>query len=158
MNMFVVRIAAFVIGSSIAGCTYWTHRDVPNTPVDVASISKPAELAVFAGGVPADGKPGADVRVPKTGFHLEAAAYDTSAPEADVITYYRKVLAKFGKVTVELGGRSTHVASGFEWVPGPEWTVLSARGAMVAVEPLPHGARFMLELIDEGRGVAGGRH
>src|SRR5215469_16702656 len=137
MNMLLVRTAAFVVGSAIAGCVYTTQS------ASSAAVSPPPSIAIFPGAHRTVGNPqgdGSDTTVHLTvvTLHVVAARYDTTAAPNQVIAFYRKALAGLGDVKVDKGGPHTHVR-GFAWDSNPDQTTISAENNIVAVKPTRAG-------------------
>jgi hypothetical protein len=148
MNVFAVRAGALVAGFLVTGCVYSTrHMDH-----DAYAGSVGKAVAVFPSAHKTSGNPGGDgadttVQVPFLQLHFAAARYDTPAPPAKVIAYYRTELSKFGHVDQKAGGPHTRI-SGFSWTQGPGQTTLHAGDAIVAVKPLEKGSEFAIIRID----------
>jgi len=159
MKMLVVRAAAFVVGSSIAGCVYATHTG--SDTAGAATSPRPA-IAVYPGARHTVGNPsgdGADVEVhlAVVSLHIEAARYDSADGPVRVVDFYRKALAKSGHVTVAKGGPHTHV-QGFSWTSAPDQTTVAAGHDIVAVEPHGSGSEFAIIRIDAQPGDATSGH
>jgi len=111
VNVLVVRAAAFVVGSAIAGCVYATHAVAP------ASTGKPASiLAAYPGARETSGNPGGDaaavdVRLPMVELHFNAVRDGAAASPAKVVASYRKVLARSRRVTVVRGAPSSRMGT-----------------------------------------------
>ena len=157
--MLAVRIAAFVIGSSIAGCVYSAHA---NSNAAGAADSPQSTIVVYPGAARTSGSPdgdGADVHVDLAvvSLHIEAARYDTPDKPSRVVNFYKKALAKIGRVTVSKGGPNTHV-HGFVWDRGPDQMTVASGDDFVAVKPHGSGTEFAIMRIDARPGAASGGH
>lgn len=146
MNMLVMRTAAFVVGSAIAGCVYETHS------AGSASASPAPAVAIYPGAHRTSGNPagdGADVEVSLAvvKLHIQAARYDAPDAPARVVAFYKKSLASFGTVKMSSGGPHTHV-HGFAWDSKPDQTTLESGGNIVAVKPIAQGSEFAIIRID----------
>ena len=146
MNTFVMRTAAFAVGSAIAGCVYATQS------ASSAAVSPPPSIEVYPGAHRTTGNPGGDgadvqVHLPVVSLHITAARYDTAEAPSRVIAFYRKSLAALGQVKVVRGGPHTTV-HGFSWKSNPDQTTIAVDGDIVAVKPLPHGSEFAIIRIE----------
>lgn len=146
MNVLVMRTAAFLVGSAIAGCVYATQS------ASSAAISPSPSIAVYPGAHRTVGNPQGDgsdttVRLTVVTLHIQAARYDTADAPTRVIAYYRKVLAALGPVKVDKGGPHTHVR-GFSWDSNPDQTTIAAENDIVAVKPIHSGSEFAIIRID----------
>jgi len=142
MNMFVMRTTAFVVGSAIAGCVYATQS------TSGAAVSPPPSIAIYPGAHRTVGNPAGDasdvaIRMAVVTLHIQAARYDTSDRPTQVITFYKKALARLGSVKVDKGGPHTHVR-GFSWDSNPDQTTVSADNNIVAVKPINRGSEFAI--------------
>jgi len=145
MNMLVMRTAAFVVGSAIAGCVYASQSSG-------ASVTPPASIAVYPGAHRTVGNlqgDGSDttVHLAVVTLHIVAARYDTADAPARVIAFYKKSLASLGPVKVHNDGPNTHT-HGFSWDPGPGQTTITVDNNIVAIKPLEHGSEFAIMRID----------
>lgn len=142
MNMFVLRVAAFVVGSSIAGCVYASHSGA-------GAASSPSPIAVFPGAHRTSGDPGGDgadvdLHLAVVSLHMEAARYDTDAKPAAVVDFYTKALAGSGHhVTVKSGGPHTRI-NGFTWTSESDQTTVTDGDDIVAVKPYERGTQFAI--------------
>lgn len=146
MNMLVMRTAAFVVGSAIAGCVYATQS------ASSAAVSPSPSIAVYPGAHRTVGNPQGDgsdqtVHLAVVTLHIQAARYDTADAPSRVVAFYRKALAAFGPVKLDKGGPHTHVR-GFSWDSNPDQTTIDAENNIVAVKPLRHGSEFAIIRID----------
>src|SRR5215471_14353874 len=142
MNMLIMRTAAFVVGSAIAGCVYATQS------AGSAAVTSSPAIAVYPGAHRTVGNPqgdGSDTTAHLTvvTLHIQAGRYDTADAPEKVITFYRKALAVFGPVKVDKGGPHTHVR-GFSWDSAQGQTTVAADNNIVAVKPLRHGSEFAI--------------
>lgn len=154
--MLVVRAAAFVIGSSIAGCVYSANSDAG------AASSPPAAIAVFPGAHHTSGDPGGDgadvdVHLAVVSLHMEAARYDTGAKPATVVDFYKKALAGPGRhVVVKSGGPHTRI-NGFSWTSAPDQTTVTDGDDIVAIKPNAAGTQFaIIRIVANGAGDSTG--
>jgi hypothetical protein len=149
MNMLIMRTAAFVVGSAIAGCVYATQS------ASSAAVSPPSSIAVYPGAHRTVGNPQGDasdttVHLAVVSLHIVAARYDTNDAPARVVAFYKKALASLGPVKVDRGGPNTHTR-GFSWDSNPDQTTVSSGENIVAVKPLRHGSEFAIIRIDATR-------
>ena len=155
MNMLVVRVVAFLVGSSIAGCVYAAHSSADAAP-SVAAI------AVFPGAHKTSGDPGGDaadvdLHLAVVSLHMEATRYNTSAKPADVVDFYKRMLATSGhRVVVKAGGPHTRI-NGFAWTSEPDQTTVADGDDIVAVKPHGGGTQFaIIRIAAQGAGDSPG--
>ena len=149
MNILVVRTAAFVIGSSIAGCVYATHAA---SNVASAAASPLTPIAVYPGARHTVGDPGGDgadvdLHLAVVSLHIEAARYDSTAAPASVVDFYRKTLARIGRVKVSRGGTQQTHLRGFDWDASPDQITVETGGDIVSVKPRGSGTEFAIMRI-----------
>jgi len=142
MNMIVIRTAAFVVGSMIAGCVYSANSG--STSADAA----PMPVGTYPASHRTVGDPNgdsADVTIGTTAalLHLRAVRYDAPADAAHVIAFYRRELTHLGRVSEAKGG-PTNTIAGFSWVSGPHTTRLAAGHTVVAVKPVGRAAQYAI--------------
>ena len=150
MNMFVMRTAAFAVGSAIAGCVYATQSSGNS-----AALAQQPIIAVYPGAHQTSGNSmgdGADVDIhlAVVSIRMHAARYDTVAKPASVVDFYKKELARLGRVTVSKGGPNTHV-KGFMWSSAPDQMTVTAHQDSEATEDIvavaPHGSGSEFAII-----------
>jgi hypothetical protein len=151
MKIYAIRIAAFVVGSLIAGCVYATHD---SSPAKGGTIDGKA-LAVYPSATMTSGNPDGDhadvdVRMPMVRLHFIASRYDSADPPAKVEAFYRKALSSLGPVSEKSGGPHTTI-QGFVWRQGPGQRTLASGKTIVAVEPREAGSEFAVITIDAGK-------
>jgi hypothetical protein len=147
MKMYVVRAAAFVVGSLIAGCVYAARDSAPAKGEVVRQA-----VAVYPSATMTSGDPDGDyadvaLNMPMVGMHFVAARYRCSASPARVEAFYRSALERLGPVHEQSGGPHTRI-NGFVWRQGPDQMTLAEGKTIIGVEPHGSGAEFAIITID----------
>jgi hypothetical protein len=148
MKMHLIRVAAFVVGSMIAGCVYATHQAAPAKGDAIVS----PQLATYPGAMRTHGDRDGDsadtsVDLPMVHLRFTAVRYDTSDAPPKVEAFYRKALASLGPVGEQRGGPHSKI-SGFVWRQGPGQMTLHSGHTIVGIAPHGSGAEFAIITID----------
>ena len=142
MKRYLLRAAAFAVGSMIAGCVY-----AENSTSSKAAMA-PMPVPTFPASRPTHGDPDGDnadvtVNVPMLQLHMRAARFQVAADSGRVIGFYRQRLAKLGTVTEKSGGPHTHIQS-FAWTSAPDQTTMAAGHTIVAVAPKGRATEYAI--------------
>jgi len=153
VDIIIARAIAFSVGAMITGCVFSANDNAAARNGDVQLISP---VAIYPTAHRTDGDRNGDsadvtVDVPFVELRTLAVRFATADAPADVVAFYRRKLAAFGRVSEHAGGPNTQI-KGFTWRPAADQTTLTTvQGSLVnivAVKPAGSGAQFAIIEVD----------